>query len=125
MPAISVATKLMTHRRVTTVKPQLPGDRGRDRSRPQGTAAVDDVAGRVLVGQPRGGAALGYSRLAVVAHPRREGLLQCSPLGVREGHRVVVTDERLELTLQYVVGLRLTGGEPRRPVGGDRLVAHL
>ena len=45
-----------------------------------GFAAVDDVALRVLVGQPRDRAVLVHARLAVVADAVRERLLQRRPL---------------------------------------------
>ena len=87
--------------------------------------AVDDVAAGVLIGQPRRRPVLVDARLAVVADAVGERLLQRRPLLVGERDRVVLAAHRLELALQDVVGLGLVGGEARRAVRLDRLVADL
>src|SRR5690348_8058892 len=54
------------------------------RRRAHRPASVDDVAARVLVGQPRGRAVLVDAGLGVVADAVRERLAQRRPLGVGE-----------------------------------------
>src|SRR4051812_3947139 len=65
-------------------------DHARRWRRPQALAPVDDVALRVLIGEPGLGPPLVDARLAVVAHAGREGLVEALPLDLAEVHRVVV-----------------------------------
>src|SRR3954471_10655665 len=105
-------------------RPLCP-ERGARRRRAQRPPAVDDVAIRVLVGLPRGGAVLGDAGPAVVADTFGECRLQALPLLVGEADGVVVLAQRLELTGERVVGLRHVGADARRAVLGDSLVADL